>query len=72
MSKRKINPAEKLLTVQMILEGRETQQSAAARLGIRISSVQQWISIYKSDGVGAFYSTKFKYYSRELKEMAVS
>ncbi len=71
MSKFKIEPIEKLQTVHLILDGKETQHHAADRLGVRVASVQQWISIYKSDGEGAFYVTKFKRYSKELKEQAV-
>lgn len=71
MSKFKINPIEKLHTVHLILDGIETQCHAADRLGVRIASVQQWLSIYMSDGEGAFYVTKCKSYSKELKEQAV-
>lgn len=71
MRANKISPAEKLQTVQLIEDGRETQNHAADRLGVRISTVQQWISVYKSDGEGAFLITENKQYSRELKERAV-
>ncbi len=71
MSKEKIDPSEKLQTVHQILDGIETQCHAAARLGIRISSVQQWISVFKSDGEEAFLVTMRKKYSKELKEQAV-
>ena len=71
MRANKISPAEKLQTVQLIEDGRETQTHAADRLGVRISTVQQWISVYKSDGEGAFLITENKQYSRELKERAV-
>jgi transposase-like protein len=71
MANKTIDPAEKLRTVHQILDGKELQSHAASRLGIRMSSLQQWISIYKSDGEGAFLSQKPKCYSRELKEQAV-
>ena len=71
MSKYKIEPNEKLSTVHLILDGKETQCHAADRLGVRLASVQQWISIYKSNGEGAFLATKYKRYSKELKEQAV-
>ena len=71
MSKVRIEPEEKLLTVHRILAGKETQVHAAVRLGIRISSIQQWICIYKSDGEGAFHAAKYKYYPKELKAQAV-
>jgi len=69
--KGKIDSEEKLLTVHQILDGKETQSHAASRLGIGLSSVQQWISIYKSDEERAFLVTKNKRYSKELKEQAV-
>ena len=71
MSKFKIEPEEKLYTVHQILDGKESQRSAADRLGVRLASIQQWISIYKSDGEGAFRQKGYKRYSKELKENAV-
>lgn len=52
MSGNKIGPAEKLLTVHLILNGKETQGHAADRLGIDKISIRRWIYIYKSDGEG--------------------
>ena len=71
MSGNRIGPAEKLLTVHLILDGKETQGHAADRLGISRASIQQWICIYKSDGEGAFHASKYKHYPKELKEQAV-
>ena len=71
MSIRRIGPAEKLLTVHLILDGKETQSHAADRLGINRASIQQWICIYKSDGEDAFHASKNKHYPKELKEQAV-
>ncbi|MBO7354687.1 MAG: helix-turn-helix domain-containing protein [Lachnospiraceae bacterium] len=71
MSKNKINPLEKLLTIHLILEGKESQNHAADRLGISLSSIQQWISIYKSEGESGFWVRGIRRYSKELKEQAV-
>jgi transposase-like protein len=71
MSINKITPAEKLQTVHLILEGKETQRHARARLGVSLDALQQWIRIYKSEGEGAFLVTGYKKYSKELKEQAV-
>ena len=71
MSMSKIDPVEKLQTIRLILEGKETQRHAADRLGIRLPSIQQWISIYNSEGEEAFIAAGFKRYSKELKEQAV-
>ena len=71
MSKSNIDPAEKLRTVHQILDGKETQHHAASRLEISWTSIQQWISIYNSEGEEAFIAAGFKRYSKELKEQAV-
>ena len=54
MSINKINPAEKLQTVHLILEGKETQRHARTRLGVSLDALQQWIRIYKSEGQGSY------------------
>ena len=71
MSKVRIEPAEKILTVHLIIDGKETLRHAAARLGVNFSSIRQWICIYKSDGDGAFHTTGNKRYPKELQEQAV-
>ena len=43
----------------------------AERLGVALSSVQQWITIYNSSGEEAFFTSRYKHYSKELKEQAV-
>ena len=48
MSRVRIGPAEQLLTVHLILDGKGTQSHAADRLGISRALLQQWICIYKS------------------------
>ena len=70
MSKFKIEPGEKLMTVKGILDGKETQRHAASRLGVSLISVQQWIAIYQSDGFTAFNQRYNKRYPKELKEKA--
>ncbi|SFQ50315.1 Transposase and inactivated derivatives [Lachnospiraceae bacterium XBB1006] len=71
MSVYKIEPAEKLKAVRNILDRKESYRQAADRLGVALSSVQQWMSIYKSDGAEAFFQKKNKHYSKELKQKAV-
>ena len=71
MSKSKINPNIKIAAVQRILAGDESLRNAARRLGVSLSSIQQWISIYNSDGIDGFRFTGNKRYSKELKEQAV-
>lgn len=71
MSKSKISPEEKLYSIHRIKSGKESITHVADRLGIAFASVQQWISIYNSSGEEAFYQSKNKHYSKELKEQAV-
>jgi len=71
MFKQKIGSEEKLITVHLILDGKESQRGAADRLGVCTASIQQWLCIYKSEGEGAFIAEKKKSYSKELKEQAV-
>lgn len=71
MSKVRIEPAEKLLTLHLILEGKETQHHAVERMEISIASIQQWTCIFKCDGEGAFLTSGNKRYFKELKEQAV-
>ena len=71
MSKSKVSHSEKLQTVHLILESKESLRHATDRLGISLASIQQWISVYKSEGEGAFLVTVNKRYSKELKEQAV-
>ncbi len=59
------------MTLKRILDGKETQRHAAAKLGIAPISVQQWIAIYQSDGSDAFNQRYYKRYPKELKEKAV-
>ncbi len=71
MSINKIDPTEKLQTVHLILDGKETHRHAAERLGISFAAIRQWVRIYKSEGEGAFIVIGHKRYSKELKEQAV-
>jgi transposase-like protein len=71
MFKQKIESEEKLITVHLILAGKESQRGAAVRLGVSVASIQQWLCIYKSEGEEAFIVKKPKHYSKDLKENAV-
>lgn len=71
MSKSKVLPCIKIDAIQRIKDGIESIRGAARRLGVRPASVQQWISIYNSDGVDGFQAVCNKKYPKELKERAV-
>lgn len=67
----KIESSIKIKYVRKYLKGKISQREAARVLGVSLSSVQKWISIYKILGSKAFTKTKNKKYSSKLKEAAV-
>lgn len=71
MPRNKISPEEKLNSVRRFMAGKESQTQIAQRLNVNLSSVQQWISKYKSEGTAAFFFQGNKHYPKELKEQAV-
>ena len=60
MCRNRIDSEEKLQTVRLILNGKESLRHAAERLGIRFPSIQQWISIYQSEGEDAFSRSGYR------------
>ncbi|MBP2033963.1 transposase-like protein [Clostridium algifaecis] len=71
MSKNKISPDEKICAVELFLDGKGSQRSIAAQLGISYQSFQQWIRNYKSMGKGIFIKKDNKKYSSDLKISSV-
>lgn len=71
MSKSKISPEEKLYSIHRIKSDKESITHVADRLGVALTSVQQWITNYNSSGEEAFKQTRYKHYPKKLKEQAV-
>lgn len=71
MSKNKIDSTEKILTVQNILQGKESTCHAAERLNVNEASIRRWIMKYRSEGADAFFFHKNNCYSAEFKMQAV-
>lgn len=71
MSRNKIDPTEKILTVQDILQGKESIGHASERLNVARTSICQWITKYKSEGKNAFSHHKNNCYSAKFKIRAV-
>lgn len=67
----KIQSYIKIEYVIQYLEGNISQRSIAKQLGVSLTTVQQWISNYKSMGDDAFTMTGNKKYSSQLKLSAV-
>ena len=71
--KSKINPIEKVKTVEQYLDGEIGMCQAGKELGVSYQSVQKWIAIYKSKGpVGLLDQPQNSHYSKELKLSAVN
>ncbi len=71
MSKRKVSIEDKILAVNLYLDGKESQHRIASMFGVSIASVQQWIHNYESMGADVFTLKRNKKYSKELKQQAV-
>ena len=71
--KSKINPIEKVKTVERYLNGEIGIRQAGRELGVNHTSIQRWVSIYKSKGpVGLLDQPQNSHYSKELKLSAIN
>ena len=70
MKRKKVPDSEKLVAVNLYIEGRASQGQLAEMYGVRKASVQQWIRNFESMGNDAFQQ-KNRTYSKELKHQAV-
>ncbi len=66
MCKRKISTKDKIYSVNLYLDGKESQRRIAAMFDVSIASVQQWIRNYESMGADAFTLKGYKKYSKDL------
>jgi len=72
MGRAKVSPDEKLKAVKNILNKEHTLREVADRYDLHHSSVEKWITIYKTFGADGFYTTNhYSHYSEELKQKAV-
>lgn len=67
----KIDPKVKVDYVERYLRGDGSLYSLSKELGIRTSSIHEWVRNYESMGAESFKSDKLKIYSKELKISAV-
>lgn len=70
MKRKKMPDSEKLVAVNLYIEGRASQGQLAEMYGVRKASVQQWIRNFESMGNDAFQQKNRKY-SKKLKHQAV-
>lgn len=71
MKKRKIPNSEKIVAVNMYLDGKVSQGQLAKMYSVSKSSIQQWIRNFEAMGEDAFLMQRNKKYSKELKLQAV-
>lgn len=71
--KSKLEPVEKAKIVERYLDGEIGIRQAGRELGIAYQSIQQWVSIYKSEGpTGLITQPKNRSYSKKIKISAVN
>jgi len=73
MSRReKISSEEKIAAVKEYQEGNKTLRQIANSLGVHHSSVEKWITLYKTFGEeGLYYSVHNRKYPDSIKQEAV-
>ena len=54
VNKEEISPRKKLAVVRKINRGDLGPSEAARRLGVHVTAVRRWVSLYKRDGAKAF------------------
>ena len=60
MKRKKVPDSEKLVAVNLYIEGRASQGQLAEMYGVRKASVQQWIRNFESMGNDAFQQKNSK------------
>ena len=70
--KTKASPEVKVQIVESYLRGEIGIKSAAAKLAVVTSTIEQWVALYRSEGPNTFVQAKRnRCYPPELKEAAV-
>ena len=71
--KQKLSPAEKIRIAKLCIEGKFGPRAAARQVGVGMSTIQQWVSLYEFQGEDGFRELeKYTTYSSELKTKAVN
>ena len=72
VNKEEISPRKKLAVVRKINRGDLGPSEAARRLGVHVTAVRRWVSLYKRDGAKAFRKpAKPAVYTDEQRKAAV-
>ena len=71
--KQKLSPAEKIRIAKLCIEGKIGPRAAARQVGVGMSTIQQWVSMYEFQGEDAFRELEnYTTYSSEVKAKAVN
>ena len=71
--KKKLSPAEKIRIAKLCIEGKIGPRAAARQVGVGMSTIQQWVSMYEFQGEDAFRELEnYTTYSSEVKAKAVN
>ena len=66
--KKKLSPAEKIRIAKLCIEGKIGPRAAARQVGVGMSTIQQWVSMYEFQGEDAFRELEnYTTYSSEVK-----
>ena len=71
MKRKKVPDSEKLVAVNLYIEGRASQGQLAEMYGVRKASVQQWIRNFESMGNDAFQQKNRKYSTISIRSSNV-
>lgn len=71
MRREKATPDQKLQAVREVLAKKHTLRQVAKQYGLHHSSVEKWVTLYRTFGEDAFDREQNTYYSNELKQKAV-
>ena len=66
--KQKLSPAEKIRIAKLCIEGKIGPRAAARQVGVGMSTIQQWVSLYEFQGEDGFRELE----TSELKTKAVN
>lgn len=67
----KCSTEEKINAVKEYLDGKDSMNSIAKRLGVAFQTFKQWVNNYEAMGVDAFMNRQNKHYPKVVKEQAV-
>ncbi len=69
--KKSMTQTKKLELIKACVKGDVTRQDAARKVGVHVSSIKRWISLYESEGEAGFIKEDLRHYSAATKRMAV-